>query len=339
MDPLIIYNLVNSPWTWIFLTVWILIGVTYTSKLKELIERLVFLATKPLIFDVDHNHDKPPLYPRTILERVARGITSLFQKAWGDTLKPIIGFVESQNSIVYDEDHRLRTYAYPFLLLCTLAFLYADLIAISAAVALIMPPGTVQIPEWLIHYEHAVTIATFLSAIISFLVLTQVFSKVPSLMRPVDNDTLRALIKVVAMAVVAVALFAGVFINIGKLIEMKIIPASEIVTFIVNLSAHVLILANGTLSAAIIFADGFIGLVVVLIVVLWIFIGISYPVFYIFKALVYIVFFLVDIGSRIVYVLIDVLLYCIFVPFLAIITLIQMPFKLILGAGKQVTDD
>lgn len=333
----IIYNLVNSQWFWILLVTWILIGIAWSSRRNALAKRLKNIVEKPIIFDSDSKPNNVPFYPRTFLERVANGFRNTLIQPFEDLTKGFRKFIKSQHSMIYSNDYPLRTFGYLFFLLCFFLFTYADSVAIAGSLSTLgLLSG--EIPSFLMNYALAVGVATFLSVIIGFLVLSQTFAKESELMHWSDNEgPWREIAKIITLVIVLIGLFVSVLLGISRLVALGYIEATPTTEFLVQLGLNVLILINGLLSAAIIFIEAFKGILVILIAIQWFLVGVFYILDYLATILGSVIPFLVDVAWRVIYLVIDILMYAVFMPFLAIINLLSLPFTWIKKSGENKT--
>lgn len=296
---LILYNLVNSPWFWIFVAVWVILGVV-RRQWEALVGRLRLLVSRPPISkdtpDEDRKNDG--FYPGWLFVYLARVLNSF------------ANLVKGQHDIVWTSAHKMRTPTYLLLLICALAFGFADYIAIANGLSVFVDVDILLTPFVIASYGLAVGIATFLSAIVGFLIIFQANAQDPDLIDLGDDmkSNNKRIAKMTSLFIILIALFVGVFIGIKKLIVLGFVADSPMIENFAQFGVHVLILINGTLSAGLIFNQAWHGVVLVGFIIAWVCI----VVFEVGRHLL-------DYVVRLVIALLDILLYFIFTPIFEIV--------------------
>jgi len=67
---------------WLLVIFWLIIGIVWQSRFKNLISRLFNLTTKPVVFINDKEPDSVPYYPRIALELLVTNIRERFAKKY-----------------------------------------------------------------------------------------------------------------------------------------------------------------------------------------------------------------------------------------------------------------
>lgn len=322
-----LYNLLNSEWFWFFLVTWVFLGVAWGAKRIALLDRIKKLISKPVIFIYDDEPANVPFYPRSFLEVVANGFRNTLTKPFSSIIKVFTEFIKSQHPMVFNEKRPMRTFACVFFLACILLFAYADAVAIANGLSTL---GLLfeELPSFFLRYDIAVGVATFLSVIVGFLILSQILSKESEFTHWDEVEgTWKNIAKLIAVAIVIIGITVALLLGVSRMIALGYIEANNTIEFIVQLGINVFILINGLLSASLVFSDGLRGVIVIFIAIQWVISWIFYILDYLATILGTVFPFLVDIFWRIIFIAIDITLYIVFIPFLGIINIIMFPFK------------
>ena len=197
---------------------------------------------------------------------------------------------------------------------------------------------TGRLAPFLLRYDIAVGVATFLSVIIGFLILSQLFAKRSELSHWSDAEgAWRDIAKMICLVIIIFGLTVSVLLGISRLIALGYIEAQTTTEFLVQLGINVLILVNGILAAALIFTEAFKGFVLVLIGAQWVLAALLYIADYLATIVGSVLPFALDIAWRILFILIDIGLYIIFIPFLGIHNALMAPFRWIRPPGPADT--
>ncbi len=330
----LLYSILNSELFWILLAAWILIGVAWGTKREALINRLRSIVSRPVIFDHDEQPDDVPFYPRTFLERLCNAFRDTLRQPFQSLIQALRAFISRQHPMVYSAEFPLRTFGYLFFLVCLLLFAYADAIAIANGLST-LGLLTGELPPFLLKYEIAVGVATFLSVIIGFLVLSQLFAKRSEITHGSDTEgAWRDIARVICLVIVIIGLTVSVLLGISRLIALGFIEAGTSTEFFVQLGINVLILVNGILAAALTFTEAFKGFVLVIVGAQWLLAALLYVGDYLATIVGSALPFTLDMVWRIVYAVVDIVLYIIFIPFLGILNALMAPFRWI-GASRS----
>ncbi len=296
---LILYNLVNSSWFWVFAVVWVLLGLMWATQREALVERLKLLVSRPPISadDPDEEHKDDGFYPGRLFVYLARILDSF------------TGFIKGQQHIVLDPAHPMRTLAYFMLFLTFGTFAFADYIAIANGLSVFADVDILLTPFVTGAYGVAVGIAIFVSTITGFSVIFQANAEDSWMLFGGDTKrSNRSIAMLMSAIVVLIALSVAFFLGLEKLRVLGYLETSSTLEWFSQFGVHVLILINGTLSASLIFNEALYGMVVAGFVMAWVCI----VVFGIVRHLL-------DYVVRLVIALLDILLYIIFTPIFEIV--------------------
>lgn len=303
----ILYNLVNSEWFWIFVAVWVILGVMWTARLAVLMERLRFLVTMPPIskdapddYPQNQNPPKDFFYPRRLFVDLAR------------LLERVAELVRGQHDIVWNVDHKMRTLTFFMLFLAICAFIFADYVAVANGLSAIFDVDLLLTPFVVASYGLAVSIATLLSFIVGFFVFIQALVHEPLMLFKAGSNSAK-IKQLVSVVVSLVALFVGSLIGIERLIALGYLSPNSTIDWLAQFGVHVLILVNGTLSAGLIAEESLYGLVVLGFVIGWIVIIVGGAGRHLF-----------DLVIRLVIGLLDLLLYFVFTPIFGLAEIVKL---------------
>lgn len=265
----------------------------------------------------------PPLFWRGTLELIATGLTVGLLDPFAKVISSLTNLLGSFWKLIYKEERPFRIAGYVLFLILIVLFFWADAISIVSSLPFLgLSLEGRTVPEFLVNFDLAVLMGSFLTCIVSGLLLEEILSKVSHFS---DWDEREGFWKRLAKAG-AVLLFLSsllVVFNLGlaKLSAFEDLRASLGPTFttFLNTVTSIVVPLNTVLATVLIFPDGAIkGGIFVLFLSGNVLKGILYILTYILRVFAFVFPFLLDIGSRLIYIVFDLVFYILFAPIEAV---------------------
>jgi hypothetical protein len=317
-----IYNLIHSEWFGIFAVSWFVIGIIWFSRFEALVERLISVISKPVIFE---RSTDLPFYPRRLIESIAQNFRSALHK-------PLTGFItfldesiQSQYATTHYSYYPLRALGALFFLVCAVSLSFADIILIANVLVLLRLIN--EFPQFLLSYDLATVSATFLSFIVGFTVMSQTLSRESEFMHfGATQDSWKKVARVISLFIIVSGLVIAVAFGIFRLIALGVIESGSEWEFLARFAINVLMLVNGILASALAFPEGLRGLFLVLIFVQWVLRVVASLANLILTILGSLLPFFVDAFWRLTYIGFDILQHFMITPIAAIAYAVRIPF-------------
>lgn len=311
----LLQSIISSDWFVIVAIVWGVIAIANRKSRDLVLEKVVDLITKPIVFQSDSDPRSVKPYARQLLETLARILTSgvlgvstrLIQM--GRTARR-----RNEERFSKDETSFWKMMGSVILFLSMIAFLYADLIAIFNTLEVL---GLVtEIPAIFRHYEYAVTFGSFFTIVLAGLLLIEIFGK--SIFTDTANQLRPAKLLLTWVSVLLVISGLGVAISLGliryrALSNLDPVTNAELTNFN-NLVITILVPANTIVSTFLIVSEGLKGIPIVGLVVVQVVISLAVAVLFAFGVINYPLWFAVDMGYRIVLVCLYLLFFLVLTP-------------------------
>jgi hypothetical protein len=289
--------------------IWLIVDLAWVSRWSALIARISKLFRAPWIFEKDTEAQEHLLYPRKFLEQLAqnnisggRGGGSASGTGSGDNLDK---WWKALGNRVLGDVSPLVAIGHVLNLVFFLFFIYADAVTVANTLVLIGVEGA--LPPILQRLDLAILGGALVSATVGVWVFIEMLGKGEFLatdkMGKGQKRVFSALAVLITLFSVAVMLaLAG-----QRMISLGIWASTPQVEFIISFSLYGLLAINSSLAAAVTFASGAQGIVVILLL-LSIVIGLVMPI----------LIFLFDLLWRGVIVVLDVAFWAIITPLMAL---------------------
>lgn len=321
-DMNLLLSLIQSDWFVVVLIVlvvvafiWCIIALASRDERDYLLETIGKLITKPVIFLKDQNPHSVKFYPRELLETVSTALTyGSFKaiKTISETGKIWRKKLEDRYS--KDDSSLWKMIGSVMLLIATIAFLYADLIAIFNT--LNQMGWITEVPTMFRNYEYAVTFGSFFTIVLSGFVLFEIFGW-PIFTNWADQRRIAKLLLILT-SILLVVLSVAVSIGLGldryrQLSNLDPVTSANISAFN-TLVLTVLVPLNSILGTFLIFSEGLKGLPIFGNLISQIVLYIAIAFLFAFAILNYPLWFGIDILYRFMLIFSNILFFFMLTP-------------------------
>lgn len=314
-------SIISSDWFVIVAIVWGVIAIANRKSREIVLETVVDLITKPIIFQPDSDPRSVKPYARQLLETLAKLLTS---GVFGVTNRLIqVGRSSrkrNEERFSRDETSFWKMMGSVILFIAMLAFLYADLIAIFNTLEVL---GLVtNIPEIFRPYEYAITFGSFFTIVLAGLLLIEIFG------RPTFTDTANQLrpakLLLTWISLILVISGLGVAVSLGliryrALSDLDPVLNANLTNFN-NLVLTILVPANTIISTFLIVSEGLKGIPIVGLLIVQMTISVAVTVLFVFVVINYLLWFALDIAYRMLLVGLYLLFFFVLTPLDSILT-------------------
>jgi len=327
-----ILQLIGQPWFPYAVAAWIGAAVLSDSLQRwRFFRNLASLVQADWIFSSCSNIDETevmnkrpeiriPFYPRTLLEQISCALKEVFTWPLKNRVVPIVQNIAHRLYPFDTEAHSVqRAFIAVFFGVFLSLFAYGDSIAIANGLdALGFIRG--RIPTFLLYYEIAIGVATFLAIVVGFFE----FFRSYGLEDETEGEGAKRKVKVrrsLSLLIIIIGLIAAAFLGLGRIMALGYWENSEGLRLIVQFGINVLTVVNGIMAAALVFEEGIEGYRVFLSLLSYGVAGMLLGIDVILFGGIRFMLFWVDILWRVGYVLLGVPLFLTFEPLLAVVRL------------------
>jgi len=304
--PVATVNDVPPFFIYFFSIFWAIIALANKTGRDNLINRIIILITKPIVFRTDEG-TPVPFYPRQLLEQMAQALTNASDFLYGKNIIANLTNFIKENAL-----SSLRIYIGDLVKLgMFLCFVWADAISVTNTLGtLSLISG--DVPSYLTRYEIAVMFGSLLSLIVGVWVIVE--SKEASNSR--SNFPHKVIVAFSYFLVVSGLLVTLIF-ALARYAALGLLPNDyqQFVEITNNVVLVMLIPVNNVIASFVIFAEAMKGLAAVSLLLVSILLTGLYVLRFIYKFIFWVFIFLFDVIYRISLIYMFIASYLLLTPF------------------------
>ncbi len=260
-------------------------------------------------------------YPRDLLEQISCALKEFFTWPLKEVVVPTVQEI-AQKLYPFETPGHSVSHAFiaVFFGVFLTLFAYGDSIAIANGLdALGLIRGT--IPTFLLYYEIAIGVATFLAIVVGFFEFFRSFGSEDE----VEGEGAKQKVKVrrsLSLLIIVIGITTSAFLGVGRIMALGYWENSEWLRLLVQIGINVLTLVNGIMAAALVFEEGLEGYRVLLSLFSYGIAGVLLVIDVVLFGGIRLLLFSVDIFWRAAYIVIGLPLFFTFAPLVAIVKMI-----------------
>ena len=303
------YDFFHWEYFGIVVGIFVAIDFLWVRRWGALLQRINKLLAKPWIFEKDKEPYEPPLYPRELLEALAKSVKPESKpktKLKIDREPRDRTVSEYIRGFVFNKEKPIRALGYVISLALFVFFLIVDASVVMTTfvdIGLISP----NLPPILQRFETVILGGTIISAVVGVWMFVEMSGRGELVNTDSLSKSQKKIFKLFAATTTFFAAILMIALAIQRLISLGFLQPSPTFELILSFVLYGLLPINNTLSAVLTFQPAASGLIVVIYLLFMLIIGIL-PV----------LVFLADVVWRGAYILLDVTLWALFTPIIAI---------------------
>jgi len=336
-------QIVRAEWFPYAVSVWIgvavlsdaLQGRRFMKKLEKLVSAEWIFSQCEVAEDKEkgvnsYTSESPRIlfYPRRFLGQTACALRDFFTWPLKSAVVPTVQLISGKLYPFGEEGYSVQNaFIATFFGVFLTLFAYGDSIAIANGLdALGLIRGS--IPVFLLYYEFAVGVATFLAIVVGFFEFFRSYGLEDAAKGEGDRRKIRVR-RSLSLLIIVIGIAAAAFLGLGRIMALGYWENSAGLRLVVQFGINVLTLVNGIMAAALVFEEGIDGYRILLSLLGY---GIA-GVLLLVDAVLYMgirsIVVVVDILWRALNVIVGIPLFLVFEPLIAI-------FRLLIGIGRII---